>query len=186
MAWCRALGTSCPSGKSRSGTPRGERPRKGRPAPARRGCLRRVSRRSASPLVCGLGWAQENPGNRASREAASNMVGQRTRARTKNRAARTGALACTSPRVRPAYARCASYGAVLVAPKRGARRRRRGRPREARRVRGPIRDSERFQSSASVTDDDRHSGSSNVPSSRPSPRTAGRRSGASVRPCVCG
>src|SRR5580698_2147946 len=25
MAWCRALGTSCPSGKNRGGTPRGER-----------------------------------------------------------------------------------------------------------------------------------------------------------------
>ena len=48
--------------------------------------------------------------------------------------------------------------------------------REAIRVRGPIRDSERTQSSASVTDDDLHSGSSNVPSSRPSPRAAGRRS----------
>ena len=77
MAWCRALGTSCLPGQSRSGTPRGELPPPypspasgggsgwGQPRARKARVKLRVSRRSASPFVCGLGGHREKPRNGA-------------------------------------------------------------------------------------------------------------------------
>ena len=87
MAWCRALGTSCLPGQSRSGTPRGELPPPypspasgggsgwGQPRARKARVRRRVSRRSASPFVCGLGGHREKPRNGAEGKALEKMVG---------------------------------------------------------------------------------------------------------------
>ena len=117
MAWCRALGTSCLPGQSRSGTPRGER------APQERARARKARSRHASlgvplPLLLRPGWAQGKPRNGARGEGVREHGGMKNSRANKNRAVRTGALVFhLSPRAE------------------------RGRPREARRVRGPHRDS---------------------------------------------
>ena len=131
------------------------------------------------PFVCSLGRAHGNPGHSASGEAVSNMVGQTARTRTKiapreRDRLRSPLPACGRPTL--AARATARFWSRRSAERVGGGEVAIASASEAIRVRGPLRDSERFQSSASVTDDDRHSGSSTVPSSRPSPRTAGSRS----------
>jgi len=83
MAWCRALGTSRLPGKSRSVTPRGERAERA-PCPQGMGVDYASCRRSASPLVCGLGSGTGKTQEKAQEgKALEHMVAQRTRARTK-------------------------------------------------------------------------------------------------------
>ena len=111
MAWCRALGTSCLPGQSRSGTPRGELPPPypspasgggsgwGQPRARKARVKLRVSRRSASPFVCGLGGHREKPRKGARGEGVRKNGGMKNSRANKNRAVRPGALCLSAPAI---------------------------------------------------------------------------------------